>query len=656
MIRHTVPLPRMNQAVAILLILMLCGLTPVTHATPLAKISIVPVSPRTVSLGGNPVFNEVSSGHNNVAIGTKVYFQAVPSTTTLIGYQWRLLSVPSGSKSTIAQTSATLVTIRPDVVGDYQVALVPLLASKVTTATIQLIHAATWVGVGTQNTHATPDPHAPQCGTGYCHGGDNADPDLNVLPEWSTSAHAHKVDSHMSGLRGAGYGASCVSCHTVGYDTTSTAVNNGFDDVAATLKYNLTQINTLVADAVATGIDSWPQLPAELQAMANIQCENCHGPGSTHPSHLDAADHKIGGVTLDIGVCAQCHDSGSGHQQIVWQWTQSTHGKINQLSDAYNRTPCSECHAGEGFIDTRVNGKPSVAYPTGSHGATCSVCHDPHNSDNEHQLRIAGNFTFDSGQTSKNAGLGGLCYRCHNTRTVTVAAGIASSRGVHHGPQADMLEGINGYDFSTELGPTTMTTSAHATVVPDTCVECHMAAPTQSGTGIITPPKVGGHTWAMTDDTLTTPVQNVTNACGTCHAGLKTFDRTARADYDGNGKVEGIQTEVKGLMTIVKTAFGKMKLTDGKTTISTVLTIDPLEGRLTVSSTNFTKLSTLQKGVYYDYNYISTDKSFGVHNAAYTIQLLQRAYQAMTGVAVPGAAPRISIKVTNDAEHWDRYK
>ncbi len=39
------------------------------------------------------------------------------------------------------------------------------------------------------------------------------------------------IDGYLS----SHYSASCLPCHTVGYDTTATATNGGFDDVAKQL-------------------------------------------------------------------------------------------------------------------------------------------------------------------------------------------------------------------------------------------------------------------------------------------------------------------------------------------------------------------------------------------------------------------------------------
>ena len=52
-------------------------------------------------------------------------------------------------------------------------------------------------------------------------------------------------------------------------------------------------------------------MPTALQNVANIQCENCHGPGSEHANY--------GGDTIAISVppkpgqCDQCHDDPTHH-------------------------------------------------------------------------------------------------------------------------------------------------------------------------------------------------------------------------------------------------------------------------------------------------------------------------------------------------------
>ena len=43
----------------------------------------------------------------------------------------------------------------------------------------------------------------------------------------------------INGVASDHYGKNCISCHTVGYDTNTNAVNGGFDDVAALLGWGV---------------------------------------------------------------------------------------------------------------------------------------------------------------------------------------------------------------------------------------------------------------------------------------------------------------------------------------------------------------------------------------------------------------------------------
>ena len=114
---------------------------------------------------------------------------------------------------------------------------------------------------------------------------------------------------------------------------------------------------------------------------------------------------------------------------------------------------------------------------------------------------------------------------------------------------------------------------------------------------------------------------NVQNACDSCHT-LTSYDRTARGDYDGIGKIEGIQTEVKGLLKILNTAI-KAKFSG--------ITEDAATGRLSVTTASFNKMTTDEKGTIYNDNFVLEDRSYGVHNASYAVQLLQRSYYGVYG-------------------------
>ena len=112
---------------------------------------------------------------------------------------------------------------------------------------------------------------------------------------------------------------------------------------------------------------------------------------------------------------------------------------------------------------------------------TCQACHDPHNASNPNQLRMSYNVTLSDGTLVTNAGAGGFCMECHNSRNGSVTNMLAKyplnqpnwaggvSFGTHDSPQGDMLEGVNAVTYGQ-----TIPSAPHAMVVSNTCVGCHM--------------------------------------------------------------------------------------------------------------------------------------------------------------------------------------
>jgi len=84
--------------------------------------------------------------------------------------------------------------------------------------------------------------------------------------------------------------------------------------------------------------------------------------------------------------------------------------------------------------------------------------------------------------------------------------------------------------------------------VPGPCVTCHMWDPVTSPITDTLAFKVGGHSFnTVTPDGKT----DYGASCKSCHGEVKDFNLKAKADYDGNGKVEGVQDEVKGLLNVL---------------------------------------------------------------------------------------------------------
>ena len=119
-----------------------------------------------------------------------------------------------------------------------------------------------------------------------------------------------------------------------------------------------------------------------------------------------------------------------------------------------------------------------------------------------------------------------------------------------------------------------------------------------------------------------------TDTCARCHGGLDTFDRPAYGDYDGNGTTQGIQTEVSGLLDVLVQGMlidPQMTFVNGRFEYG-----ESTDGSMTGASED-------QKRAAFNYYSVVGDASRGIHNAARTVQLLQRSYESVTGVPVPGA-------------------
>jgi hypothetical protein len=265
---------------------------------------------------------------------------------------------------------------------------------------------------------------------------------------------------------------------------------------------------------------------------------------------------------------------------------------------------CIACHTAEGFARVTVNGevlpqdeidkiaKEGVAQ---DRGISCDGCHGK---------RADGQF-YGSDRNPLRIDEKTLCATCHNNETVVFEDFRDHGAPVRH-PQKEMLAGNAG---STPPGiPNTATTSHSG--FPNGCVTCHYDA----SRGVAT------HTF--TPNTAT---------CSGCHPGLTTFNRTARGDYDGDGVVEGIQDEVRGLLAVLQTAL----LADPQMSFA-----DNIFNYAGATNAALTGASDVQKRSVFNWYSVQDDRSLGVHNVARSVQLLQASYRELTGSDVPGATLR----------------
>ncbi len=569
-----------------------------------------PLTPGEKTAYGLPSSLEVSGGISTVGVGTAVYLEAeinsaVPA-SDILSVTWALTNSPFGSVAALGSSPlgtnvpvyepadrsvlqvASRTMLRPDLKGQYTVLATIATGSSGSTNLSFTITAGTYMGINT---------------CFLCHSGGEIAPDKS---SWQGTAHAHIFSEGIDGVAGH-YGQNCLSCHTVGYDANTNAVNGGFDDIAK-------QVGWIFPSVFTNG--NWANIQSKYPALANvanIQCENCHGPGSEH-AVTALQDHELSkkfiSATTKSGDCNQCHDAPTHHIKGT-EWYSSAHAVTTRDPSGPGREGCVICHTSQGFID-RISGAATTNTVYGAIG--CQTCHEPHGqttpTNNMHLVRTLASASLMDGTTVTNAGMGTLCMDCHHARqnaTNYVETATASSRfGPHHGPQADMLMGANGVTYGKNIP-----SSAHRDVVADTCVTCHMQTVDLTNSAFL---HAGGHTFKLAWEGSGTngPVE-LTAACNQCHGQIASFD-FKRQDYDGDGIVEGVQTEVKHLLDKLGTMLPPAGT--AKATINI--------------TTNWTR-SQLRAG--YNYLFVQEDGSFGVHNLAYAVGLLKTSIADLSGDA-----------------------
>ena len=534
------------------------------------------LAPYGVSVGmveadtvGNPnylgIFTRSYTGLLNVGVETQMVLKG-SSDTTLVSPTWNVLSAPTNSTAAImsvtaVDTATELALFTPDSIGTYVVEF----TSNGVTASVT-INAGTYLGVGTEG----------GCSNAGCHS--------DKVTSWMGTGHATIFNRGLNGTLSSHWGESCIGCHTTGYDTL--AANDGFDDFPF-----------VFPDSLGPGIlDSMLQEYPDAMRRANIQCESCHGPGSRHNGNT--ADSRIV-ASLEVDVCASCHDDGNHHVFPV-QWKLSVHGNPTTLARGSSAS-CAPCHSGSGFVAWNDNNKQSLSSAPPVVPIGCAVCHDPHDATNESQLRTV-DVTLENGEVVTEGGEGKLCMNCHHSRENAAEYtgpdfGYSSHYGPHHGPQADVLLGTNAPTFGK-----TLPSSPH--YIGNACVNCHMAESSL--------PTAGMHTFSMVD---TSGADNV-EACAPCHGDIgesfadKIYYMNGVADHDGDGVVEGLQDEVEGMLE----ELGKM--------------LPPLGDPDVDVGGDYVYTETDAKAAY-NYFTVEDDRSMGIHNPAFVVSLLKVSMQAV---------------------------
>jgi hypothetical protein len=416
-----------------------------------------------------------TNGLENVPRGVPQLLQAVENDA---GYSWTITSKPAGSAATLAHADTRWPVIVPDVTGRYDI-------KENTSGDSLTLVAGLWVGAIAGLSPSDGRPIGKDDCI-YCHDG-------NIAPDkfttWRQTGHAEIFTQNIDDPSGH-WSLSCAPCHTVGDDVGN---NNGFDDRVAQEGWTVPHG---AAGNYAAMFENYP----ETASLANVQCENCHGPNGSiahHPSEANAALAETR-ISVSADVCGACHGEPLRHGRFQ-QWQESGHANFELAigeGTSSSANSCARCHTAQGFLAWLDQGDLTKKLQGASGDATaqelaalgiveeqiqpqtCTACHDPHEQGttsgepNTATVRVSDNTPMlPGGFAARSVGRGALCMVCHNSRNGEHDDAHPltdwSTTTPHASSQADVLMGQNA--FFVDPGQR----GAHS-YLTDTCATCHM--------------------------------------------------------------------------------------------------------------------------------------------------------------------------------------
>jgi predicted CXXCH cytochrome family protein len=545
----------------------------------------------------------VSTGLRVVPRGMKVYLSAA-TTGNVTTYAWELAAVPNGSAAAIDTATNKFVRFVPDVVGQY---IVKVTVDSGKTA-FDTLYASTYAGLAAQ--------------TGcICHNSMNP----TLIPGYRQTGHATifargitgqlETQEYQGSTVGV-YNTSCIKCHTTGWDQTVDNGNFGFEAKKTGFDTTWYKIGQFVNNEYympfkdSTSFLLMQSSYPAVALVAQIGCESCHGPAKDHSM---TGNKALIAKSYEAGACLQCHDAPAKHR-LGSYWAASTHATMATSAEEAGRSSCWPCHSGSAlpaYLENRTS--PNYANTPVVASINCVTCHDPHSTANPNQLRtvyiekLANNYMVPAGLGGK----GQLCMNCHHARTnaTTVIAAMQRVFGdrfyPHYSPQADMFLGANAVEYGLPI--TGLGTHQQ---LQDGCVTCHMTKRINGSS------EHSNHEMAMEIEG-----QPNTTACKQCHGNVADFDDVkAASDYDGDGTVEGFQSEITGLLDQLRDLLPKDSFGEPVT-----MKVDSLKVK---NDPNWPKnLSAI-----WNYYFVKNDFSLGIHNPKYAVAILRASLGTLSGI------------------------
>jgi hypothetical protein len=593
---------------------------------------------------------ETAIGTRNVPLLLPVLLHGKNQAT----YDWTL-TAPAGSAATLLDAGTQNPEFTPDVAGTYQLTVTDLGTAKPVTLAV---HAGTWTGIITgQDANGRPkvDSACTQCHVPNT-------PHFDLFTPWAQSGHAEVFTQNVTTPNGH-YTKNCLSCHTVGYNSQSVK-NGGIDDASDWEAF-------LTTDLLTHGeTTNWGEILARFPAtarMANIQCENCHGPQDSAAHMKKDGSRK----TLSSDVCGVCHGEPARHGRYQ-QWQLSAHANYETAVAEGTDPACSKCHSAQGFVAWQNKGfstaNLTVNWTTEEvHPPTCATCHDPHDvgttsggPGTNAKVRVTGKTPpLMAGFTATNVGTGAICMTCHNGRRGLrddANFNLAdSTRAPHAGPQADVLMGQNMY-FA-KVG----TPGIHS-MIQDSCVTCHMES-TNPPAGLAY--KNADGSYGGTNHTFFAS----NTICAKCHSNITLETVQAPVEAKMDALKAQIETAIKNSMLAQIRAgnaidFGGVQTARGVSDIASVELIEShgrqgvnvtLKGGTKVSDLSLASVKVVRPAgpaveLYavtdpvvakagWNYFMAHSDKSKGVHNPTFVNSALDIALFAVGSVNTNATKP-----------------
>jgi hypothetical protein len=599
-------------------------------------------------------------------------------------YDWTFSRRPWNSTATLMDATSQNPEFTPDQRGKYTLSVTDLAENR--TVSID-VYAGTWVGVITGQ-DMDGRPLASNCTP--CHREAGRAPD--IFTPWAQTGHAEILTNNLN--TSTHYGESCFPCHTVGFDLDS--FNYGVDDQNDYEDFLSSGLINNPGDNWTTMLADYPK-SARMSNIQCENCHGPQSSLAHNSRRLRSRTAVIGTdprANISSGVCAVCHGEPLRHARFQ-QWQLSRHANYELAVDEGESGNCSRCHTGNGFLTWlpvllgETPGDPTASITVNwtadnVHPQTCATCHDPHNIgtttgnntnatvriSDETPLLTAG-FVAPATEGARDVGRGAMCMTCHNTRR-----GLRNdnepltdpTRAPHGGVQTDLLMGQNAYFI--DLGPNGPMgyppglPGSHANTaerfpeernLTDTCATCHM---------VKTPPpdilsyNQGGtnHTFFASPDICsqchTFAIEAVQEPISQRLGMLKEEVEAAILALIEQLIADGNTIDLDGEATITDAADTDIAGIDftesrGRQAITVTFADTTSVGPVGMNSVDVLDSSSVVLGQLYDfadetlpkagwnYHLVATDKSLGVHNFFFALQVLDNSLAAFDSLAGP---------------------